>query len=299
MSLAGTRCSDRSRAAGERLAATASTARQWLLVEVAGTWGRDVANPGTLPASAHAAVSEWLARTPDSRALFLRRPQSRSARPFTAFVVRAEETSSEVRRVELASYDDLARTDLETAGDLVADSLVLVCGHGTRDACCALRGTAVHGALTGQVGDNKLWVSSHQGGHRFAANVLVLPAGIQLGRVDDDDAARLVSLALSGRIDLDHYRGRTCYVSRVQAAEHAIRRELAFDAVDDLRLLSDNGSAVRFRDRSGLEHAAVVEEVDGPVVPASCGVEPECQKALAARVTELGSLTSEADTRCR
>lgn len=299
MSVTGVRCSDLSRAAGEPLAATASTAEQWLLVEVPGTWGRDVATLGSLPASAHDAVSEWLARTPRSRALFLRQ-HGRSSRRSVAFVVRADEVSAEVRRIELVSHEDLAQMDLESEGELVAESLVLVCAHGTRDACCALRGTAVYGALAGQLGDSEVWLSSHQGGHRFAANVLVLPAAVQLGRVDEDNAARVVSRALEGRIELDHYRGRTCYEPRVQAAEHAIRQELGLDIVDDLRLSAMDGSVVRFRGRNGVEHAASVEEIDGPRVPVSCGAEPERQKAHVARlVAEPGSATSGADTRCR
>jgi len=298
VSVTGVRCSDLSRAAGEPLAATASTAEQWLLVEVPGAWGRDIATLGSLPASAHEAVSEWLARTPRSRALFLRQ-QGRSRRS-VAFVVRAEEVSAEVRRIDLASHEDLAQMDLETEGELVAESLVLVCAHGTRDACCALRGTAVYGTLAGQLGDSELWLSSHQGGHRFAANVLVLPAGVQLGRLDEDNAARVVSRALEGRIELDHYRGRTCYEPRVQAAEHAIRRGLGLDTVDDLRLLAMDGSVVRFRGRNGVEHAATVDEIDGPLVPASCGAEPERQEALVARlVAEPGSAASGAGARYR
>jgi len=299
MSVTATRCSDLSRAADEPLAATASTAEQWLLVEVPGTWGRDVATLGTLPAPAHQAVSEWLARTPRSRALFVRR-QGRSSRRPVAFVIRAQEASAEVRRVELESHEDLACVDLDTEGELVPGSLVLVCAHGTRDACCALRGTAVYGALAGQVGDSDLWLSSHQGGHRFAANVLVLPVGVQLGRVEQRNAAHVVSRALGKRIDLDHYRGRTCYEPRVQAAEHAIRQRLGLDAVDDLRLSTADGSSVRFLGRNGVEHAATVEEVDGPLVPASCGAEPEPQRTLVARlIGEPGSATSGADTRDR
>ncbi len=283
MSSAGLRCSDRSRAVGESLVATASTAEHWLLVEATGAWARDVASPGTLPAPAHEAVSEWLARTPRSRALFIRR-RGRATNGSVAFVVRAEETRAEVRRIELERHDDLANVDLDSVGERVTKSLVLVCGHGTRDACCALRGAAVYGALAGQMGEDELWLSSHQGGHRFAANVLVLPAGVQLGRVDPDDAARVVSRALDGRVDLERYRGRTCYDSRAQAAEHAIRREYGLDALEDLRLSGTDGSVVRFRGRTGVEHAASVEEIEGPLVPASCGVEPERQNALVARL---------------
>jgi hypothetical protein len=277
------RCSDLSRAAGEPLAATAPTAERWLLLEVPGTWGRDVAAADGLPTSAQQAVTAWLARTPRSRLHFLRR-RGRLTDRLVAFVVRADEAVSEVRRIEFAAHDELATVDFERDGELVAAQLVLVCGHGSRDACCALRGTAVYGALDGHVGDGELWMSSHQGGHRFAANVLVLPAGIQLGRVDPKEAVSITSRALAGRIELGHYRGRTCYDPPVQAAEHAIRQALGLEHVADLRLASVAGAAVRFRDRRGDEHQANVVETAGPTLPASCGAQAEEQRVLVAHL---------------
>ncbi len=283
MSSVAGRCSDLSRAVDEPLAATASIADRLLLVEVPGAWGRDVTIAGTLPEPAYEAVTDWLARTPRSRLLFIRRP-GMSAGNSLAFVVRAEETAVDVRRIEVARYEDLADTDLDTAGEAGPHSLVLVCGHGSRDGCCALRGTAVYRALAGHVPQNELWLSSHQGGHRFAANVLVLPTGLQLGRLGTENAVSTTKRALAGRIELDHYRGRTCYDVRVQAAEHAVRRALRLVDVEDLRLVAVDDPVVRFRGRDGSEHAATVEEIAGPVVPASCGAEPEAQRALTARL---------------
>jgi hypothetical protein len=280
---ASKRCSDLSRAVGEPLAATAPTADRWLLLEVPGTWSRDVGTGGTLPARAQEAVVAWLGRTPRSRLHFLRRP-GRPPERLSAFVVRAEEAVSEVRRLELAALDDLASVDFEKEGEPVEAQLVLVCGHGSRDACCALRGTAVYGALAGHVDEGDLWLSSHQGGHRFAANVLLLPSGIQLGRVDPEDTVSLTAHALEGRIELDHYRGRTCYDPPVQAAEHAIRRARRLEQLVDLRLASVEDSVVRFRDRRGNEHEATVLETEGPVTPASCGAQAETQRVLEARL---------------
>jgi hypothetical protein len=134
-----------------------------------------------------------------------------------------------VRRLELRSEDELASVDLERDGDAVAQPLVLVCGHGSRDACCALRGTAVFSALAPFLPEESLWLSSHQGGHRFATNVLVLPTGLQFGRLESDEAPDVVSRALSGAITLDRYRGRTYYEAVVQAAEHAVRTTAAFE----------------------------------------------------------------------
>jgi len=277
------RCSDLSYAAGEQLAATATTAEHWLLVEVSGSWPRDVSDEGALPEVARHAVSGWLAGTPRSRLQFVRRPGRSAMRP-VVFVVRAEERATETRRLELASHDDLAAVNLDRDGDPVDGSLVLVCGHGARDQCCALRGTAVYGALAPKLGDEELWISSHHGGHRFAANVLVLPAGLHFGRVEPDAAPFVVARALAGRIELGRYRGRTCYELAVQAAERAVREAAHVDGVADLRLVGVDGSVVRFHTWDGAEYAALVEEIEGPATPASCGAPAEAQRAFSAQI---------------
>jgi hypothetical protein len=281
--VSGLRCSESSLLAGESLAATATTAEHWLVVEVPGTWPRDVSMEGALPEPALKGVKAWLEETAASRLLFVRRPGRPAARTLV-FVIRAAESMTEVRRLELLETADLADVDLTADGDPTDRQLVLVCGHGTRDPCCALHGTAVYAALADRLGDEEVWISSHQGGHRFAANVLVLPAGLQFGRVGPGEAPYLAARALSGRIELDRYRGRTCYASSTQAAERAVREAEALEGVADLRLAEIDGARVRFRAWDGSEHVALVEEVVGSRVPASCGVEPENQRAFSARI---------------
>lgn len=277
------RCSDASRAAGEPLAATATTSERWLLVEVRGGWSRDVGRSEALPAVARDAVARWLEETPGSRLLFVRRP-ARSAGGALAFVVHAPEAGGTVRRLELGDHAALADVDLDVDGEVVSTPLVLVCGHGARDACCARRGTAVFGALLDALGEEELWLSSHQGGHRFAANVVLLPAAVQLGRVEPGEAARVVGGVLAGRIDLDRYRGRTCHDAVVQAADHAIRVSAGLDGVGDLRLLDVSGSTVRLCGADGTVHVVEVSEAPGPAVPVSCGLGPEPQAVLVGEV---------------
>ena len=280
--MSGERCSEISLDAHESLVATATTAERWLLVEVPGSWPRDVSAVGALPTAA-GAVATWLEQTPGSRLLFIRRPGRSSARSLV-FVIRAAESRVEVRRIELEDPAALADVDLARDGDRTDQQLVLVCGHGSRDTCCAVRGTAVYGALAERLGDEELWVSSHQGGHRFAANVLVLPSGLQFGRVEPNEAASVVARALQGRIELDRYRGRTCYTSMVQAAERAVREARELEGVESLRLTGVEGPVVRFRGRDGLEHSAQVEEAIGPSVAASCGAELAPQAVFSALV---------------
>jgi len=277
------RCADLSEAAGELLAATATTARNWLLVEVRGTWPRDVGDATALDDAERAAVLSWLEDVPSSRLLFIRRP-GRAGDRRLVFGVHAAERETRVRRIELNAAATLADVDLAGGGDEIDTQLVLVCGHGTRDACCALRGSAVYGALGGFLADEGLWLSSHQGGHRFAANVLVLPDGIQLGRVRSESAARIVGDALTGRLELEHYRGRTAYTSREQAAERAVRELSGLVSLADLTLAGDDGTHVRFVAADGGEYCATIEDALGSLVPASCGAEPELQAHLGARM---------------
>lgn len=191
-----------------------------------------------------------------------------------------------MRRLELSGHDELEGLDLEAAGEPLGSSLVLVCAHGSRDRCCAAAGAATFRTLEPMLREDELWLSSHQGGHRFAANVLVLPAGIQLGRLDPILAREVVARAIEGEIDLDRYRGRTCYPPPVQAAELAIRAATGATRLDALQLLRRDVEAgtVCFREPSGREHVAVVETTTGPAVPASCGATPEPQPRFSARV---------------
>ena len=277
------RCADLSEAAGESLAATATSVRNWLLVEVPGTWPRDVADPTALDDRAHAAISAWLEDVPRSRVLFIRRPgRARDGR--LVFAVRATENEADVRRLELGTSSELADVDLAVDGDRTDTKLVLVCGHGTRDACCALRGSAVYGALAAHLEPDDLWLSSHQGGHRFAANVLLLPDGIHLGRLDPERAPRIVADAIAGRIALEHYRGRTAYSPREQAAERAVREAEGLVTLSEVRLVGDDGVHVRFVDSAGNVYSASIDEGFGPSVPASCGAETESQRHVTAQL---------------
>ena len=104
----------------------------------------------------------------------------------------------------------------------------LVCTNGARDPCCAIRGPAVAQALE-RVRPGQVYECSHLGGHRFAANVLVLPDGLCFGRLDARSAPALADELDAGRLPLEHLRGRTAFEPEQQAAEILVRRELGLD----------------------------------------------------------------------
>jgi len=256
-------CSDSSAANGEALAGTASHDGAWLAVEWSGSWGRDVLADTELPDDLAALTAGF-----DGRVLLVRRPGRRSAETAVFHARATEEGGGLSRRVHRSGQVD------NGIDEPLEGPLVLVCAHGRRDACCARFGPPLFDALSPHVEADRLWQSSHQGGHRFAANVLVLPAGVQLGRVAPADAPRVAALLAENRIPLDLYRGRTLYTPPVQAAEIAIRRKLGLDAVADLRLLAVDGDLVRFATCQG-EIGARVTSRPGPEVAASCGAQPE------------------------
>ena len=271
-------CSELSLEAGVPLAGTTTRADRWLLVEHGGPWGRDAVADSILPER----VAEVLLGF-GGRVLLVRRPgRSAAVAVFTAYTT---EAGGELRRFDLERLDDLAGADVEAGGAPLDGPLVLVCTHRRRDACCARLGVPVYNALRPHVPPELLWRSSHQGGHRFAANVLALPHGIQLGRVGPVEAPAVAAALAEGRIPLAHYRGRSLHAPEVQAADALVRTVEGLDRVADVRLVEHEGDRVLLETpRAVLE--VRVEERRGPTLPASCGAEPEQTTSLAATLVE-------------
>jgi hypothetical protein len=190
-------------------------------------------------------------------------------------VIRAEvdEAGGTAVQQELVSLAELA-VALTGEGERVAGPIALVCAHGRRDACCARLGAPLFSALGSHLPPTRLWQSSHLGGHRFAPNVLVLPSGVQLGRIPVDRAAEVAALLDGGRIPLDLYRGRTIYAPPVQAAEICVRRATGCDRVGDVRVVAHDDALVTFATPTGEQTARVAEE-PGSAIPVSCGADLE------------------------
>ncbi len=138
----------------------------------------------------------------------------------------------------------------------------LVCTNGRRDECCSLRGLPVARALGEQAVE-----CTHLGGHRFAANVLVLPENLLFGRLDAAGALAVADSLASGELPLEHLRGRCTLTPEQQAAEILLRRELGLHGLEDVRHLE--GTA--FTGRTG---GVVSVRVHGEQLPprrVSCG----------------------------
>jgi hypothetical protein len=173
-------------------------------------------------------------------------------------------------------------------GRILDHPLLVVCTHGKRDPCCARRGRPLYEGLREQAEDDWVWQSTHVGGDRFAGNLVCFPEGLYFGRVTRLAAAGVLDEYLAGRIDLAHYRGRSCYAFPVQAAEREVRAATGLVGIDDLSLerverAGDVAWRVRFRAAGRVHEVAVVAEEGDPTKLTCAAATPRRPRRYVAR----------------
>jgi hypothetical protein len=241
-------CSTGSRARAEPLTATASRVERWLLVEHRGAWGPESVPSSRLsPQLAHALAAT--AQAAGARLLMVRRPKgvphstgrwvyAADSRPGSERLL-ARHVDKDVDLMHLVLPVGVGSSD---EGWQTCDGpLYLVCTHGRHDRCCALLGRPVAQALAGAHPD-RTWEASHVGGDRFAANVVVLPAGTYLGRVEPDEVTGVVDDLEAGLLPAGRVRGRSSLPLPTQAAQAFAREALGRWGAADLDLVRQEGA---------------------------------------------------------
>lgn len=267
-------CAAASRERDELVIGTASRVDRWLLVETSGPWG-----PRALPQSRGLDEEVVLglqqrAKASHARLLLFRRPSCPT--PAGARQVYAADSRPGAEMLlsrVVANDEELDRLeppfDGRDAGwHSTGDPLVGVCTQGRHDACCAVQGRPVAAALTASHPQLTVEVS-HIGGDRFAANVLVLPAGHYLGQVPPSAAPDVLDELLAGRRPSPYYRGRSVWLMPVQAAMELACEQLGIIALDGLRprrieALATHSWRVSFDAPDGGIVAADIEQRQGP-----------------------------------
>jgi hypothetical protein len=237
-------CAPISLANGEDPIGTATPADAFLILEQRLPWPRQATTAPGFPTAVVEAVERekgrgrrvrLLAVAPDratarpghSRVLHFRRPGG----PATAFA--RDEYLAPDAEVDplvdalLASPADLPRFAPYRQGDDAVRDL-LVCTHGSRDACCATMGFPTYVALrrlaqlpgTATI---RVWRSSHLGGHRFAPTLLDLPEGRLWGHLQDRDLETLVHRDAPPAQLRRRYRG---WAMLDDAAQQTVEREI-------------------------------------------------------------------------
>jgi hypothetical protein len=239
-------CSVRWDRAGASAYGTAAVAGFFVALEQPGPWGRNALRESHLGARLGEEL-ETRCQERGGRFVLLRRPGSHpdTGGPVTVLVAHAGAGDADAwllqavldapsRLLDL-DWEALERGDrAAVAGSLPGASeappALLVCTNGRRDVCCATRGRPV-AAAAADVAPNRVWESSHTGGHRFAPTGVLLPWGQTYARLDDGLAAAILEESRYGRTPAAalgplHDRGRSALPPAAQCAEAAMRSRL-------------------------------------------------------------------------
>lgn len=255
-------CSECSREVGEQVFGTAPRADVWVLVEYTGAWGSKAIPESDLAPEIKARLLEWGDSIPNAKVLFVKQGERGDA--IRLFVALTSETYPVLYRFDLARYDDLLTFDLGAVlrrdsaleTQLQRDPLILVCTNGRRDVSCAKYGLPVYQAFAEQT-PGWTWESTHVGGHRFAATLVMLPDGVCYGHVDVDNVPELVEAERDRYVVIDKLRGRVAFEQPVQAAEYYLRGITGERALTGLRFVSirqEGESTWSVRFESTIDH---------------------------------------------
>jgi hypothetical protein len=229
------RCADAAEAAGDLMEGSAPPADRWFLVEHQGPWDRFVLAGSGFDRAAAGALDRW-AREWVGRVLFVRRP-GRQVRPAQRrwYRIDGRPGHESVRTGLFTTEAELVDVVADPAAGVTDDGpLILVCAHGRHDQCCAIRGRPLAAAVAAELPD-RTWESSHVGGCRFAAAMVLLPHGVVLGDVAAGDGPKIAARYAAGLLPEAGVRGRASLSPVVQAAQHHARIATGTYGVDALR----------------------------------------------------------------
>ena len=293
-------CAAESRAAEEMLAGTFKPADTFFLIESSldgdGGWQRETVKAARKRGD-FAPILRHLSAAPRAKILFIRRPQSAAKNFYAALTNQAQ---PRLYHAQLDDYDELLSLDMSSLLNGSApqingramqeiDELYAICTNGRHDPCCAAHGTPVYQQLVAQAGEERVWQTTHLGGHRLAATMLAFPQGLAYGHLDPLDAEAVVTNHRAGYVLTHKYRGRGAYAGHqldgdahqaAGAAETLIRELARKYRIDDLRLrgvesLRDGRRRVCFVDADGAERAADVRTEMSAPRQTSCGEPPK------------------------
>lgn len=220
--------------------ATAAPATMWLLVEQPGAWGRHALRQSQFAPEVAARLLD-MGTERGIRVQAIRRPPDRAHpdRPRRwAYVDSRVQSPPTSWWGEYTDDDELLDLALDgSQGSRSTHPIYLVCTHARHDACCALFGRPVYGEVA-RLHPDQTWETSHVGGDRFAANLVILPEGLYYGGLEGDSAHHVVDAHGGGLIDLDYFRGRSAHPVPAQAAEHYLREHLGEHRITALAVIS-------------------------------------------------------------
>jgi hypothetical protein len=215
------------------MASAPEASRAWLLVEHPGPWPHEPAEavqPAPLDAVVASAVELGI------RVQLIRRPGPAGRRAgdarggLTVFGGWVAGPQPWLRRGSVPGgaggpdgldLSRLAAGEPFAFGSPWSEPVFLVCGHAQRNACCARFGGPLAVELAARY-PGQVFQTTHVGGHRFAANLVILPHGLYYGPVSVELATAAIGAYQRGAVAPGRYRGRAGQPRSVQEAEYEL-----------------------------------------------------------------------------
>jgi hypothetical protein len=224
-------CSDLAWELGVPIIGTATQGDVWFLLEYNERWGSKAFEESNLSQE----IKDYIqaAFIPDvTRILLIRQDRSWQHDGLRLFVGQTRPQKPRLYEYRLQNYDDILEIDLSSLaagkpGDptcIRIEPLYLVCTNGKRDQCCSIYGPETYRAMNEEAGE-AVWQSSHIGGHNQSPITLFFPHGVNYAQATPVETRRLIRAYQQGKVVLHNYRGRVCFETHVQAAEHFWRAQ--------------------------------------------------------------------------
>jgi hypothetical protein len=233
-------CFENSVQASEQLFGTVPHINFWILIEYKNSWEEKAFNNCSIDTGVKTAIRDLAGKYPKSRIQLIKNEYGKKDY-IKLYIAITTENQKEVYEFKINSYKDILDIHFENELSdkiLKSNPLILVCTHGSYDQCCGEKGLELFNYLNHYEKDFEVWQTTHLGGHRFAANILILPDGIYYGRVNKDNFEKIRNSYLNNKLEAGLLRGRCFYHPDVQAAEHYFRRELEYPYLGNLNLIN-------------------------------------------------------------
>jgi len=238
-------CTDIAWKHGVPLMGTATRGDIWFLIEYPSRWEAKAFESSEISNAVKTHIEAAKGERYKVRTLLIRKPERKDQRGIQFFIGITSPQNPRLYSCKLENYDEILDIDIlslvsSQSGDsafLRPEPLYLVCTNGRRDKCCSIYGPEVYQVISNEAGD-AAWQSSHIGGHNQAPIMMFFPHGVNYGHATPSEAVRLVRAYRNGSIVLHHYRGRVCYESHVQAAEHFWREQTGIVDLPGLKVES-------------------------------------------------------------
>jgi len=233
-------CSQLSIESSEQLFATSPVVHYWYLLEFNEQWEEDAFNNSRLSKDIKKKITELTSHKPYSRLQLIKKTK-RDRNNLKLFIAITKENQKELYSIDIADYEEILNLNpynLFDSANQQTQQIILVCTHNSYDKCCGKYGKEVYKYLSIKEKDFDIWQTTHLGGHRFAANILMLPEGLYFGRVNSESFIHIKNEYSNNKIYLDSLRGKCYYKKEIQASEYYLRSKLEFYGLNNIKLVS-------------------------------------------------------------